>query len=101
MMKSGYRVISPILLHELDCGYCEIIIPDNRKIRLYCYRKYINDNDGSNCMAEQKKRLDLLICERMPQYTRQQVQSWIMQGKVRIDGTPITKPGTMLPVSAL
>lgn len=40
-----------------------------------------------------KKRLDILVHERMPQYSRQQIQSWIMQGKVRVDGQPVTKAG--------
>ena len=41
-----------------------------------------------------KKRLDHLIHEQMPQYSRQQIQSWIMQGKVMVDGRVISKPGT-------
>ena len=47
-----------------------------------------------------KKRLDHLLLERMPQYSRQQVQSWIMQGKVTLEGQPILKAGTLLPVDA-
>lgn len=42
-----------------------------------------------------KKRLDALILERMPHYSRQQVQSWIMQAKVTVNDTIETKPGTM------
>ena len=30
-----------------------------------------------------KKRLDQLVHEKQPQYSRAQIQSWIMQGKVR------------------
>lgn len=45
----------------------------------------------ANIMA--KKRLDLLISERMPNHSRQQVQSWIMQGKVRVDDQIVTKSG--------
>lgn len=41
-----------------------------------------------------KKRLDVLIGERMPTYTRAQIQSWIMQGKVRVEGQVVTKAGT-------
>lgn len=40
-----------------------------------------------------KKRLDILVQEQYPAYSRQQIQSWIMQGKVLVDGRPITKPG--------
>ncbi len=52
-------------------------------------------------MAGKKKRLDQLVCEQMPHCTRQQVQSWIMQGKVRIDGVAVTKSGTMIPDDAI
>src|SRR5437016_579333 len=40
-----------------------------------------------------KQRLDHLLAQRLPQYSKRQIQSWIMQGKVRIDGHPVTKPG--------
>ncbi len=43
-----------------------------------------------------KQRLDLLLQERMPERSRQQIQSWIMQGKVRVDGKIITKAGTQV-----
>ena len=35
--------------------------------------------------------------ELYPEYSRQQIQSWIMQGKVKVDGRVVTKAGT--PVS--
>ncbi len=44
-----------------------------------------------------KKRLDLLVLERYPALTRNQIQSFIIQGKVLVDGSPITKPGTPTP----
>lgn len=40
-----------------------------------------------------KKRLDQLLQERFPQYSRRQIQSWIMQGKVKVEGQIATKPG--------
>lgn len=43
-----------------------------------------------------KKRLDHLVLERMPHYSRQQIQSWIMQGKVLVDGHPMLKAGTQV-----
>lgn len=43
-----------------------------------------------------KKRLDVLLSELVPQYSRQQIQSWIMQGKVRLEGQVLTKAGTMV-----
>ncbi len=47
-----------------------------------------------------KKRLDLLVHEYYPQYSRQQIQSWIMQGKVLVEGKPITKSGSQIHESA-
>lgn len=44
-----------------------------------------------------KKRLDLLVHEQYPHYSRQQIQSWIMQGKVFIEGKPCLKAGTQVP----
>ncbi len=41
-----------------------------------------------------KKRLDIALLERYPNLSRNQIQGFIMQGKVLIDGHPVTKPGT-------
>ena len=41
-----------------------------------------------------KQRLDQYLLEHYPQFTRNQLQSWIMQGKVLVNGKPITKSGT-------
>lgn len=41
-----------------------------------------------------KKRLDLILLERFPDTTRMIMQSLIMQGKVRVEGQIVTKPGT-------
>lgn len=43
-----------------------------------------------------KKRLDQIMQERNPTFSRQQIQSWIMQGKVTVNGKIINKPGTMI-----
>ncbi len=48
-----------------------------------------------------KKRLDHLLAERYPTFSRQQLQSFIMQGLVRVDGIVTTKPGTQVVDSAL
>lgn len=40
-----------------------------------------------------KKRLDQLTHERYPHYSRTLIQSLIMQGKVLVNGAPVTKPG--------
>lgn len=44
-------------------------------------------------MKKEKKRLDTLVLERFPHLTRNQIQSLIMQGKVAVDGSAITKAG--------
>jgi len=43
-----------------------------------------------------KKRLDILVHERFSQYSRRQIQSWIMQGKVFVDERVVTKAGTQV-----
>ena len=43
-----------------------------------------------------KKRLDILIQERNPNLSRNQIQGFIMLGKVQVDGKPITKAGQLV-----
>jgi 23S rRNA (cytidine1920-2'-O)/16S rRNA (cytidine1409-2'-O)-methyltransferase len=43
-----------------------------------------------------KKRLDLLVLEQFPHYSRQQIQGWIMRGLVLVNGVPQTKPGSLV-----
>ena len=43
-----------------------------------------------------KKRLDELVHEQAPHYSKRQIQSWIMQGNVTVDGKIITKPGMQI-----
>ncbi len=51
-------------------------------------------------MTARKIRLDLLIAERFPGLSRNQIQSLIMQGKVRVSGKVITKAGTAIEATA-
>lgn len=44
----------------------------------------------------QKKRLDQIFHERHPEFSKTQIQSWIMQGKVKVNDQIVTKPGTMI-----
>lgn len=46
---------------------------------------------------KKKKRLDEVCLERFQQYSRTFIQSWILQGKVYVDGKVVNKAGT--PVS--
>lgn len=43
-----------------------------------------------------KIRLDQLVQQSYPQYSRQQIQSWIMQRKVKVDGFIVDKPGSQV-----
>src|SRR5438105_654420 len=47
-------------------------------------------------MAKIKKRLDIRLQELLPEYDDHHIQSWIMQGKVFVDGERVTKPGTQV-----
>lgn len=51
-------------------------------------------------MSKIKKRLDQIVQEHQPQYSKTQIQSWIMQGKIKVDGHIITKPGIMIDETA-
>jgi 23S rRNA (cytidine1920-2'-O)/16S rRNA (cytidine1409-2'-O)-methyltransferase len=43
-----------------------------------------------------KKRLDQFLVEQHPEYSRQQIQSWIMQGKVFVDDQKVVKAGAQV-----
>lgn len=47
-------------------------------------------------MAQIKKRLDAVVQDHLPQYSKRQIQSWIMQGKIKVDGKVVTKPGAQV-----
>lgn len=49
-------------------------------------------------MAAQKERLDKLVVDRGLCNSRAQAQALIMDGKVRVKGEPVRKPGTLIPV---
>jgi 23S rRNA (cytidine1920-2'-O)/16S rRNA (cytidine1409-2'-O)-methyltransferase len=49
---------------------------------------------------QKKVRLDVRVHELMPQYSRRQIQSWIMQGRVAVDGTIVVKAGTPTSIEA-
>ena len=45
---------------------------------------------------QKKIRLDARVHELLPQYSRRQIQSWIMQGRVSVDGQIMTKVGVQI-----
>lgn len=52
-------------------------------------------------VAQIKKRIDQLIVERYPHLSRNQIQSLIMQGKVKVNDTIVTKAGTPIAMQAI
>ncbi|KAB5527801.1 hypothetical protein DKX38_021648 [Salix brachista] len=52
---------------------------------------------GKFQLPKKKRRLDEICLERFQQYSRTFIQSWILQGKVFVDGKVVNKAGT--PVS--
>lgn len=49
-------------------------------------------------MSTKKERLDKVIAQRFAHLSRNQIQSFILQGNVIVDGLVITKAGTQVPV---
>ena len=43
-----------------------------------------------------KKRLDVRVMELYPQYSRAQIQGWIMRGEVLVEGKPVVKAGAQV-----
>ncbi|MCO5606690.1 hypothetical protein L7F22_060879 [Adiantum nelumboides] len=58
------------------------------------------DDKGKKKMSlnlkKHRPRLDELCLERFPQHSRTLIQSWILQGKVLVDGQPVLKAGVRL-----
>ncbi|GMY36539.1 putative rrna methyltransferase yqxc [Fagus crenata] len=61
------------------------------------FRSYAVAKSGKIQLPKKKKRLDEICLERFQQYSRTFIQSWILQGKVFVDGKVVNKAGT--PVS--
>ncbi|KAG6680687.1 hypothetical protein I3842_13G055200 [Carya illinoinensis] len=60
-------------------------------------RSYAVVKSGKIQLPKKKRRLDEICLERFQQYSRTFIQSWILQGKVFVDGKVVNKAGT--PVS--
>ncbi|KAL6978903.1 carnosine N-methyltransferase [Sarracenia purpurea var. burkii] len=63
----------------------------------FAIRSFGATNKLEKVQRKMKKRLDEICLERFQQYSRTFIQSWILQGKVFVDGKPVNKAGT--PVS--
>ncbi|KAL8232962.1 hypothetical protein R6Q57_002740 [Mikania cordata] len=56
-------------------------------------RSFATLKSGKVIPAKKKKRLDEVCLEKFQQYSRNYIQSWIIQGKVIVDGKVVTKAG--------
>ncbi|KAL9256738.1 putative rRNA methyltransferase YqxC [Drosera capensis] len=52
-------------------------------------------------LKNKKKRLDEVCLERFQQYSRSYIQSWILQGKVHVNGKVVNKAGTPISDNAV
>ncbi|EPS68184.1 hypothetical protein M569_06590, partial [Genlisea aurea] len=64
-------------------------------------RGYAASTSQNILVHRRKKRLDQLCTERFQQYSRTIIQSWIMQGKVYVDGKVVNKCGAQVSDKAL
>ncbi|XP_043707008.1 hemolysin A isoform X3 [Telopea speciosissima] len=65
---------------------------------MHCpFRTYAVAKSGNVQLHKKKRRLDEICLERFQQYSRTFIQSWIIQGKVFVNGRVVNKAGT--PVS--
>ncbi|KAI3732652.1 hypothetical protein L1987_63859 [Smallanthus sonchifolius] len=56
-------------------------------------RSFTTLKSGKVIPSKKKKRLDEVCLDRFQQYSRNYIQSWIIQGKVIVDGKVVTKAG--------
>lgn len=57
-------------------------------------RSFAAAKSGKIQAPKKRKRLDEICLERFQQYSRTYIQSWILQGKVFVDGKAVYKAGT-------
>ncbi|KAG5071787.1 hypothetical protein JHK86_006998 [Glycine max] len=65
------------------------------------FRSYATAKSEKVLQVKKKKRLDEICVEKYQQYSRSIIQSWILQGKVYVDGKVINKAGTPVPDKAV
>ncbi|XP_004290116.1 PREDICTED: uncharacterized protein LOC101291775 [Fragaria vesca subsp. vesca] len=87
---SGFHFLSEFNSHKLPATW--VGVPMHCPCRSFASVKFSKDQ-----APKKKKRLDEVCLERYEQYSRTYVQSWILQGKVLVDGKVVNKAGT--PVS--
>lgn len=70
-----------------------LVPSSNRVTRLGSLRMYASSKERSCQVYRKRQRLDEVCVERFPQYSRSMIQSWILQGKVLVDGRVAGKAG--------
>ncbi|XP_020249868.1 uncharacterized protein LOC109827284 isoform X2 [Asparagus officinalis] len=70
---------------------------NNGQWRTWPIRTFATDKPERIQLPKKKRRLDEVCLEQYQQYSRTFIQSWIIQGKVFVDGKVVSKAGT--PVS--
>eukprot|EP00268_Persea_americana_P046067 TRINITY_DN4731_c0_g1_i3.p1 TRINITY_DN4731_c0_g1~~TRINITY_DN4731_c0_g1_i3.p1 ORF type:complete len:151 (-),score=28.91 TRINITY_DN4731_c0_g1_i3:2383-2835(-) len=65
-------------------------------LRLHPLRTFAAARSEKVQPQKKKRRLDEICLERFQQYSRTFIQSWILQGKVFVDGRVVNKAGTQV-----
>ncbi|XP_024020852.1 uncharacterized protein LOC21390827 [Morus notabilis] len=65
------------------------------------YRGFAVVNSAKIQQPKKKRRLDEICVERFQEYSRTFIQSWILQGKVFVDGKVVNKAGTSVSEKAV
>ncbi|KAL1143405.1 hypothetical protein V6Z11_A11G158600 [Gossypium hirsutum] len=65
-----------------------------RLLKSHLHRSFAVSKSEKLQIPKKKKRLDELCLERFQQYSRTFIQSWILQGKVCVNGKVVNKAGT-------
>eukprot|EP00252_Welwitschia_mirabilis_P010095 TRINITY_DN23216_c0_g1_i1.p1 TRINITY_DN23216_c0_g1~~TRINITY_DN23216_c0_g1_i1.p1 ORF type:complete len:304 (+),score=43.11 TRINITY_DN23216_c0_g1_i1:95-1006(+) len=107
VVTNGSLMASPILSRFfLSYGIvakgavaCQHLHPS--KLCLVQFRLYASLKEGSSKPLKRKQRLDEICLEKFPQYSRTLIQSWIIQGKVLVDGRVANKSGMPVPGKAV
>ncbi|KAM3326049.1 putative rRNA methyltransferase YqxC [Capsicum chacoense] len=86
----------PYTTRKLSARWLELKIRNYVSVRTFA--SVTADKGQPN---KKKRRLDELCLERFQQYSRTFIQSWILQGKVLVDGKVITKAGSQIPDKAV
>ena len=61
---------------------------------------YVLQAASAAVSTARRRRLDDVCSELRPADARNVIQSWIVQGKVQVDGRVVTKAGTPIPTGA-